>query len=56
MRSLEFKEEEVHGFAEEMEHVLTDELDYAITQMLDNPHYDPHNKLIPEKPQTMEEL
>ncbi|ADZ18483.1 MULTISPECIES: metal ABC transporter permease [Chlamydia] len=56
VRSLEFKEEEVHGFAEEMEHVLTDELDYAITEILDNPHYDPHDKIIPEKPQTMEEL
>ncbi|WP_348663987.1 metal ABC transporter permease [Chlamydia vaughanii] len=49
VRTLDFKEEEVHEFAEEMEHVLTDELDHAITEMLDNPNYDPHDRLIPKK-------
>ncbi|ANH79089.1 metal ABC transporter permease [Candidatus Chlamydia sanziniae] len=49
VQSLDFKEENVHGFAEEMEHVLTEEIDYAITEILKDPYYDPHDQVIPEK-------
>ncbi|AHK63113.1 metal ABC transporter permease [Chlamydia avium] len=54
VHSLDFKEAKVHEFAEEIEHVLTEDLDSTITAMLDNPHYDPHDRVIPKKQQKEE--
>lgn len=56
VRSLDFKEAEVHEFAEEIEHILTEDLDSTLTEMLDNPYYDPHDRVIPQKQQKKEGL
>ncbi|WP_100934703.1 iron chelate uptake ABC transporter family permease subunit [Candidatus Chlamydia corallus] len=49
VNSLDFNKENVHELAEEMEHVLTEELDNTLTKMLNDPCYDPHEQIIPNK-------
>ncbi|EPP35699.1 fecCD transport family protein [Chlamydia ibidis] len=55
VESLDFKKGNVHQFAEEIEHVFTDELEEAIVARLQDPDYDPHNRLIPKRKHHQEE-
>ncbi|CRI32846.1 Probable metal transport system membrane protein CPn_0347/CP_0413/CPj0347/CpB0354 [Chlamydia pneumoniae] len=49
VNSLDFSKESVHELAEEIEHVLTEELDHTLTEILNDPCYDPHRQIIPNK-------
>lgn len=50
VQKLDFSKDNVHPFAEEIEHILTEEMNQALSRMLDDPHCDPHKKIIPKNP------